>query len=296
MEACSGAHPWARQFRQYGHPVKRMAPKFVTPYRMSGKRGKNDATDAAATGEAVSRPARRFVPVAEFGRVLSQKVACLRRAIGACLEDLPGYANPCVGDLLALADLLDQRIEKYDRLIGQAVRDEVRSKRLMKRQGTGPITANALLASIGNGHDFQNDRQVVAWIGLAPGQFSSGGKAQLGRITQAGDACLRGHLIMGARAVLSGPGEKPDCFGRWVRSLVRRRGYWRAVVAIAARSGELPEASGRPPERGGPSAAGHGVPVPSRGAWRLPGRAGVAVRGDRSARHSSGCGPMSEEK
>jgi len=272
MEACSGAHHWARQFRQYGHTIKLMAPKFVTPYRMSGKRGKNDAADAAAICEAVTRPAMRFVPVkeehqqiilclhrtrqgfveertatynrlrgliAEFGIVLPQKIACLRREIGAHLEDLPGYANQCVGDLLTHADQLDKRIEEYDRLIAQAARDDARSKRLMQLPGIGPNTASAMLASIGGGHDFKNGRQVAAWIGLTPGQYSSGGKARLGRITKAGDHYLRSLLVMGARAVLSGLSEKQDRFSRWARRLVERRGYWRAVVAIAAKNARL---------------------------------------------------------
>lgn len=188
MEACSGAHHWARQFRPHGHTIRLMAPKFVTPYRMSGKRGKNDAADAAAICEAVTRPNMRFVPVkeehqqiilclhrtrqgfveertatynrlrgllSEFGIVLPQKVACLRREIGAHLEDLPGYANQCVGDLLAHADQLDVRIETYDRIIAKAARDDARSKRLMTLPGIGPNTASAMLASIGGGHDFR---------------------------------------------------------------------------------------------------------------------------------------------
>ena len=140
MGACSGAHHWARQFRLHGHTIKLITPKFVTPYRMSGKRGKNDAADAAAICEAVTRPAMRFVPIkeehqqiiltlhrtrqgfveertalynrlrgliSEFGIVLPQKVVYLRREIGAHLEDLPGYANQCIGDLLTHADRLD---------------------------------------------------------------------------------------------------------------------------------------------------------------------------------------------
>jgi transposase len=272
MEACSGAHHWARQFRQYGHTVKLMAPKFVTPYRMSGKRGKNDAADAAAICEAVTRPNMRLVPVkeehqqiilclhrtrqgfveertatynrlrgliSEFGIVLPQKVACLRRDIGAHLEDLPGYANQCIGDLLAHADGLDTRIDEYDRIIAKAARDDARSKRLMERPGIGPISASALLASIGGGHDFKNGRQVAAWMGLTPGQYSSGGKARLGRITKAGDPYLRSLLVMGARAVLSGLGDKQDGFSRWARSLQERRGYWKAVIAIAAKNARL---------------------------------------------------------
>ena len=272
MEACSGAHHWARLFREYGHTVKLMDPKRVSPYRLTGKRGKNDAADAAAICEAVSRPNMRFVPIkeehqqiiltlhrtrqgfveertttynrirgliSEFGIVLPQKVACLRRSIGAHLEDLPGYANRCIGDLLAHADALDARVAEYDRLIAQAAREDARSKRLMTRPGIGPVTASALLASIGNGHDFKNGRQVAAWIGLVPGQYSSGGKARLGRITKAGDAYLRSLLVMGARAILAGLGDKQDGFSRWARSLQERRGYWKAVVAIAAKNARL---------------------------------------------------------
>ncbi|MHB9117829.1 MAG: IS110 family RNA-guided transposase [Burkholderiales bacterium] len=272
MEACSGAHHWARLFRNHGHIVKLMAPKFVAPYRMTGKRGKNDAADAAAICEAVTRPAMLFVPVkeehqqiilclhrtrqgfveertasynrlrgliAEFGVTLPQKVTCLRREIGAHLEDLPGYANLCVGDLLAHTADLDVKIAEYDRAIAQAARDDERSKRLMKLPGIGPVTASALLASMGGGHDFDSGRQVAAWIGLVPGQYSSGGKARLGRITKAGDNYLRSLLVMGARAVLNSIGDKQDRFSRWARSLQERRGYWRAVIAIAAKNARL---------------------------------------------------------
>jgi transposase len=272
MEACSGAHHWARQFVRYGHEVRLMAPKFVTPYRMSGKRGKNDAADAIAVCEAVTRPHMRFVPIkdvdqqatlclhrtrqgfvaertavynrvrgliSEFGIVLPQKVERLRRDILEHLEELPGWANCCVGDLLAHADVLDARVAEYDRAIAQVAREDERSRRLMRLPGIGPNTASALLASLGAGHDFKHGRQVAAWIGLVPGQYSSGGKARLGRITKAGDAYLRSLLVMGARAVLAGLGDKQDRFSRWARSLVERRGYWKAVVAIAAKNARL---------------------------------------------------------
>lgn len=272
MEACSGAHYWARQFRQYGHTVRLIAPKFVTPYRMSGKRGKNDAADAAAICEAVTRPNMRFVPIkdehqqailtlhrtrqgfveertalynrlrgliAEFGIVLPQKIERLRIEIGAHLEALPGWANRCVGDLLAHADRLNERICEYDQAITQVAREDERSKRLMQLPGIGPTTASALLASIGIGHDFSNGRQLAAWIGLVPGQYSSGGKARLGRITKAGDGYLRSLLVLGARAVLNSLRDKEDRFSRWARSLVERRGYWRAAVAIAAKNARM---------------------------------------------------------
>jgi transposase len=192
MEACSGAHHWARKFRQHGHTVKLIAPEFVTPYRMSGRHGKNDAADAAAIREAVTRPNMRFVLVkeehqqivltlhrtrqgfvvertalynrlrgliSEFGIVLPRKIVCRRREIGAHLEDLPGHANRCVGDLLAHADRLDALIADYDRAIAQAAREDAASRRLMQLPGIGPTTASALLASLGYGHEFSSARQ-----------------------------------------------------------------------------------------------------------------------------------------
>ena len=272
MEACSGAHHWARLFRQHGHTVKLISPKFVTPYRMSGKRGKNDAADAAAIAEAVTRPQMRFVPIkeehqqiilclhrtrqgfieertatynrlrgliSEFGVVLPQKVTGLRHSIGKHMDELPGYARQCIDDLLTHAGELDARIAEYDKAIAKAAREDARSRRLMQRPGIGPITASALLASIGNGHDFRNGRQVAAWMGLTPGQHSSGGKNRLGHITKAGDSYLRSLLVMGARAVLNSIGDKQDYFSCWARELVARRGYWRAVVAIAAKNARL---------------------------------------------------------
>lgn len=272
MEACTGAHHWARLFRQFGHTVRLIAPKFVTPYRMSGKRGKNDAADAAAICEAVTRPQMRFVPIkdehqqasltlhrtrqgfveertalynrirgliAEFGIILPQKVERLRREIGAHLDDLPGWANRCVGDMLEHADRLDERIHEYDCAIAESARADDRCRRLMQLPGIGPTSATALVASIGHGHDFKHGRQLAAWLGLVPGQYSSGGKARLGRITKAGDGYLRSLLVLGARAVLNSLGDKQDRHSRWARALVERRGYWRAAIAIAAKNARL---------------------------------------------------------
>ena len=95
------------------------------------------------------------------------------------------------------------------------------------------------MATIGNAHDFSSGRQVAAWLGLVPGQYSSGGKTRLGRITKAGDAYLRSLLVMGARAVLNAAGDKPDSFSRWATNIALRRGYWKAVVAVAAKNARL---------------------------------------------------------
>ena len=106
--------------------------------------------------------------------------------------------------------------------------------------GIGLTTASALVASLGGGHDFKNGRQLAAWVGLVPGQYSSGGKARLGRITKAGDAYLRSLLVMGACSVLAGLGDKQDRFSRWARALVERRGYWKAASPLLPRICDWP--------------------------------------------------------
>ncbi len=234
MEACSGAHHWARLFQAHGHTVRLMAPKFVAPYRLSGKRGKNDAADAQAICEAVQRPSMRFVPVksadqqgqlmvhrarqgfveartatinrirgllSEVGAVLPPKADTVRRQAMAQLEDLPGWVNTVIGDLLSEVTHLDERIAQYDRHIALMARQNSSAQQLQRLRGIGEATATALIATIGNGHDFRNDRRLSAGIGLAPGQYSSGGKTRLGRIAKSRDAHLRSLLIMGARAV-----------------------------------------------------------------------------------------------
>jgi transposase len=272
MEACSGAHHWARLFAAHGHVVKLMAPKLVTPYRMSGKRGKNDAADAAAICEAVQRPNMRFVPVkseeqqsrlmvhrarqgyvaartatinrirgllAEFGIVLPQKAEVVRRGAAQHLEDLPGYANTVIGDLLSEVHHLDERIKQYDAHVRAMARDCTPAQQLMQLMGVGETTATAIVAMVGNGAEFASGRQFAAWLGLVPGQYSSGGKARLGRITKAGDGYLRSLLVLGARAVLNAAAAKSDSLSRWAVKLAERRGYWKAVVAIAAKNARM---------------------------------------------------------
>jgi transposase len=272
IEACSGAHHWARLFASHGHSVKLMAPKLVAPYRMSGKRGKNDAADAAAICEAVQRPTMRFVPVktieqqsrlmvhrarqgyvaartatinrirglmSEFGIVLAHKAEVVRREAAQHLEELPGYANTVIGDLLSEVHHLDERVKQYDTHILAMARDCTAAQKLMQLMGVGQTTATAIVAMVGNGSEFSSGRQFAAWIGLVPGQYSSGGKARLGRITKAGDAYLRSLLVLGARAVLNAAASKTDSLSRWAIKLAERRGYWKAVVAIAAKNARM---------------------------------------------------------
>jgi len=249
-----------------------MAPKFVVPYRLSGKRGKNDAADAAAICEAVARPNMRFVPVksleqqsqlmvhrarqgfveqrtstfnrirgllTEFGIVLPLKAAVVRREAMLHLEDLPGWANTVIGDLLSEVTRLDERIAQYDQHIAALAQHSTEIKQLMQLPGVGPTTATALLSTIGHGRDFKCGRQLSAWLGLVPGQCSSGGKSRLGHITKAGDPYLRSLLVLGARSVLQMAKNRTDPVSRWACALAERRGYWRAVVAIAAKNARM---------------------------------------------------------
>ena len=113
------------------------------------------------------------------------------------------------------------------------------AQHLMQLSGVGETTATAIVEMVGNAHEFDSGRQFAAWIGLVPGQYSSGGKSRLGRITKAGDAYLRSLLVLGARAVLNAAASKTDSLSRWAMQLRQRRGYWKAVVAIAAKNARM---------------------------------------------------------
>jgi transposase len=269
MEACSGAHEWARQFQRLGHTVRLMAPKFVAPYRKSGK---NDGNDAEAICEAVRRPNMRFVPVksaeqqallamhrvrqgfvvertatinrlrgllSEFGVVLPLRSVTVRREAAAAAENLPELARRAIGDLLDELRVLDERIGGYDREIESQARLCEPAQRLMKIRGIGPTTALAIVATVGNAREFKNGRQFAAWIGLTPSQYSTGGRPRLGHISKRGDAYLRNLLVQGARSVLNSAGAHQDRMSRWILQLQPRRGYYRTLVAIANKNARI---------------------------------------------------------
>jgi transposase len=269
MEACSGSHAWARQFEAFGHTVRLMAPAFVVPYRKSGK---NDGNDAEAICEAVQRPNMRFVPVksaeqqavlalhrvrqgfieertalinrlravlTEFGVVLPNRVQWVRRDALAAAEALPALAQTAVADLRAHLTLLDERIGAYDRALQAQARESEAAQRLMQIRGIGPLTAVAIVATVGNARDFSSGRQFAAWLGLTPRQHSTGGKPRLGHITRRGDAYLRMLLVQGARSVLHTALRHTDRLSRWALSLQTRRGYHKALVAIAAKNARI---------------------------------------------------------
>ncbi len=269
MEACGGAHEWGRKFQLCGHRVGIMMARFVAPYRKSSK---NDGNDAEAICEAVARPNMRFVPVksaeqqailslhrvrqgfieqrtatinrirgllAEFGVVLPQRAEQVRRAAVVMAEGLPVLAREAVADLRTHLTYLDERITRYERQLVSLARQREAAVRIQRLPGVGPLTASAITASISDGHEFANGRQFAAWLGLVPRQYSTGGKARLGRITKRGDPYLRTLLMLGARAVLQNAAPKTDRLSRWALALRARRGYHRAIIAVAAKNARI---------------------------------------------------------
>jgi transposase len=143
------------------------------------------------------------------------------------------------GDLLAHLAMLDERIAGYDRELAALANASAAAQRLMTVPGIGPLTALATVATVGNAHEFRDGRQFAAWLGLVPRQWSTGGKARLGRITKRVDPYLRKLLIMGARAALQMASRRSDKLSRWAMALKERRGYHRAVVALAAKNARI---------------------------------------------------------
>lgn len=269
MEACGGAHEWARRFAACGHRVGMMMARFVVPYRKSSK---NDGNDAEAICEAVARPNMRFVPVkrteqqavlslhrvrqgfveqrtatinrirgllAEFGMVLPQRADQVRRAAVVMGEGLPALAREAIADLRAHLAYLDGWIDRYEQQLVALAKQHEPARRIQAVTGVGPLTASAITASIVSGHEFANGRQFAAWLGLVPRQYSTGGRMRLGRITKRGDGYLRTLLMLGARAVLQSAAQKTDRLSRWAMALRLRRGYHRAIIAVAAKNARI---------------------------------------------------------
>jgi transposase len=272
MEACGSAHYWARKLQAQGHTVKLMAPQFVKPYV---KTNKHDAADAEAICEAVTRPTMRFVPIknvdqqailalhrarqgmvqartaqanqirgllSEFGLILPQGIAHLYQRVPVLLdeaqEELPGVFRELVQRLLDHLKELDRQVGEMEVQIQAWHRANDWSRKLEKIPGIGPITASALVASIGDAKNFANGRQLAAWLGLVPRQHSSGGKTNLLGISKRGDTYLRTLLIHGARAVIRHAERKLDAQG-WLPKLMGRRHKNVAAVALANKNARI---------------------------------------------------------
>lgn len=273
MEACGSAHYWARELIKMGHEVRLIAPQFVKPYVKSGK---NDANDAEAICEAASRPTMRYVPVkseaqqaalsvhrirsrtirartalvnevrgllAEFGLIEVRKgVAATRVLLAQAVEQnsgLPTALRELMGELRDELQEKDNRIAHLDRLIQLQASQDERVQRLMEIEGIGPISATALVASVGDARQFTSGRQLAAWLGLVPNQHSSGGKERLGSISKRGDAYLRTLLIHGARAALTASAKKTDPRSVWINELKCRRNINIATVALANKNARI---------------------------------------------------------
>jgi len=271
LEACGGAHYWARELQKLGHDGRLMAAAMIQPYRTGQKK---DANDAEAICEAVSRPRTRFVPVKsegqqavltvqrarellvtegtalanqirglirEYGIVIAQGIQRLRRELPEVLtkEILPELVREVVGELRERLRELDRRITDHDHRIEQLAKQSDAAQRLMQGEGVGPMTATAVVATVGEGHAFQHGRQFAAWVGLVPTQHSTGGKTVLGRITKQGNVYLRTLLSHGARAVLQSSAKRTDRKSRWVEAVRQRRGNNIAAVALAAKHARI---------------------------------------------------------
>jgi transposase len=267
MEACAGAHHWARRFRELGHEVRLIAPQYVKAYVRGNK---NDYNDARGIGEAARVPGMRFVEVksveqqdvqamhrlrearvgertalcnqlrgvlAEYGIVLAQGVGTVRKRVPELLEDAENGLSDFLRSLLADAYRqlcqLDGHIAFYTDALKAHARENEALARLQTLPGFGPIVASAFHAYVGNGHAFGKGRDLSAALGLVPRQHSSGGKTVLLGISKRGDRYLRSLLVHGARAVVRMADNKDDPLSRWICRLKRTRGPTKATVALA---------------------------------------------------------------
>lgn len=272
MEACGGAHHWARKLQALGHTVKLMAPQFVKPYVKSNK---NDVADAEAICEAVSRPTMRFVPVknveqqavlalhrvrqgfvkartaqvnqirgllAEFGLIVPQGISHISKRVPELVEDasndLPGTFRMLIDGLLEHLKELNRQVDEIEDQIKVWHRSNEQSRRLEQVPGIGPLTASALAATVGDAKNFDNGRQMAAWLGLVPRQQSSGGKSKLLGISKRGDAYVRTLLIHGARSVIQSMSRKAEATG-WLANVTARRNKNVAAVAQANKTARI---------------------------------------------------------
>jgi len=266
MEACTSAHYWARELTKLGHVVRLMPAKDVKAYV---KRNKNDAADAEAICEAVTRPTMRFVPIksaeaqsvlmlhrarhllvrqrtaqasalrahlAEYGVVAARGISRLRDLLPV-LETraglIPELARQTLLLIAQLIEALTIQIRQIDTELLHWHRTNPVSQRLESIPGVGVITATALAATVLNAKAFRSGRQFAAWLGLVPRQNSSGGKDRLGGISKMGDRYLRHLLVVGATAVVRYTRRKTTAVSLWANRLLQRKPARLVTVAVA---------------------------------------------------------------
>lgn len=267
LEACGGSHYWARELARLGHTVRLMAPQYVKPYV---KRGKNDAADAEAICEAMSRPTMRFVAVktaetqaalmlagmrdrlvrsrvqlanairghaAEFGLIAAKGPAQIEPLLGRLQTDetVPPLARELFAEQAKEYARLTEQLRAIDAKLMVLHRSNRLSRRLAQIPGVGPVIASLLTMKTPDPHIFRSGRQFAAWLGLTPKDHSTAGKTRLGVITRAGDETLRSLLVVGATAVVWQTRRNPHCrcASPWLRALLQRKPPKLAAVALA---------------------------------------------------------------
>jgi transposase len=272
LEACSGAHHWARVLQGMGHEVRMMAPGYVKPYV---KRNKTDSRDAEAICEAMQRPTMRFVQIksvesqavlmlhrtrsllvrqrtmatnalragcAEFGLVAAQGFKglheLLRQVMDPAAGAIPALAKAALTPLARQWQALDDDIRALEARIVRAVREDIDARRLIEVPSVGPITASAATATIVDPHLFRCGRDFAAWVGLTPRQNGTGGKTRSGGISKKGDRTLRTLLIIGASSVLR-QAKARGSNDPWITAMLARRPFKVVAVALAARTARI---------------------------------------------------------
>jgi transposase len=267
MEACSGAHFLGRALREQGHDVRLMPAQYVIPYV---KTNKSDYIDAEAIAEAVQRPTMRFVPIKSEEQLdlqavhrvrerwVMRRTAVVNQVRGLLLErglTLPkgrSHVDQALPDILEDAtvplsdsfrillaqlklelDQLTARIKQMDAVIQQAATENEACQRLTAIPGVGPVTATALIAAIGNGSGFRRGRDLAAWVGMVPREYSTGGKQKLLGISKRGNAYLRRLFVQGARVVMQYRTKQAPGLSSWLGQLMARTHQNVAVVALA---------------------------------------------------------------
>ena len=267
IEACGGAHYWARKFQELGHEVKMMAPQFVKPYVKSNK---NDCNDARGIAEAVTRSTMRFVSVktphqqdiqsihrvregiikhklcisnqirgllAEYGIVFPEGFYALRSKLPMIIDDnqneLTSMSRELFRDLLEQFHYADEKLKFYDKKIILLAKENETCQRIMAIEGVGPITATAIVATVGDATAFKNGREMSAWLGLVPRHVASGEKKRLLGITKRGDSYLRKLLIQGGRSLILSSRCKQDKRSLWILNKYANSGFNKTAVAVA---------------------------------------------------------------
>jgi len=273
IEACGTSHHWARELIKLGHTVKLIPPIYVKPYV---KRGKSDAVDAEAICEAVTRPTMRFVAVktpeqqailslhrtrdlivrqrtqtinmlraqlAEFGFVFPQGVGhatqFAKRVIDGVQLDIPEVAGDVIAQLSEQLLYLHGKVGWYSREMACVAKSEKRVALLQTIPGIGPITASAIVATVGTGEQFKNGREFAAWLGLTPLNRSSGGKERLGRISKMGDRYIRRLLVIGMMSRMRQIIQNPDRYDPWFADILVRKPGKLAAVAMANKTARI---------------------------------------------------------